>query len=72
MEIAIVLFLGVWLSISGVLGYIALKKDFKNITKDDTVSVKENTKGKKRKYDDIFCRHVRCDGYICHRWVRCK
>ena len=43
MEIAIVLFLGVWLSISGILGYIALKKDFKNITKDDdTVSVKEN------------------------------
>ena len=50
MEIAIVLFLGVWLSISGILGYIALKKDFKNITKDDTVSVKEN---KEREEEEI-------------------
>ena len=36
MEIAIVIFIGVWLSAAGVLGYFALRKDFKDhINKDD-------------------------------------
>lgn len=30
MEVAICIFLGVWLSAAAVLGYIQLKKDFKN------------------------------------------
>lgn len=30
MEIAIVIFIGVWLSAAGVLGYLALRRDFKD------------------------------------------
>ena len=37
MEIAIVVFIGVWLSAAGVLGYLALRRDFKDyIKKKDT------------------------------------
>jgi hypothetical protein len=42
MEILIVVFLGAWLSVSGILGYIALKKDFKSTKKEDVVFTQEN------------------------------
>lgn len=34
MEIAICAFLGAWLSVAAILGYMALKKDFKENMKD--------------------------------------
>ena len=40
MEYAIAIFVGVWISAAGILAYLRIKKDFKEVTKD--VEEKEN------------------------------
>ena len=41
MEIAIAVFLGLWLSGFALWGYLRLKKDYKEVLKDDEPSGKE-------------------------------